>query len=298
MFASNPEWRNLPIPELPCFGIFVDYDETYKPTTKLIGPDDTGLRQLEKYLVNQSNQIVFGWISGSNLTSLFSKSEGYIQQLPHFISSSLGTELHWCIDGQILEDEEWMKQIRGSGFQRNKIMTLVSELELLHEIRLISQPDAFQGIYKAGYYYRSGEYDAEHFEIIHELANTIPADVKITKCNPAAGDPEGHFDVEFIPICCGKARVVEFISRRFKLDKSKTLAFGDSCNDVEMLGAVGHGYLVSNADEEARKIYPCVLSAPYCHGILEGARKHIAPMHATSDRENEIAEERDVADLC
>lgn len=43
---------------------------------------------------------------------------------------------------------------------------------------------------------------------------------------------------------------MKFILDKYELDKSNAIAFGDSGNDLRMLQAVRHGYLVENATEE------------------------------------------------
>ena len=85
----------LPPVTKPKYIIFTDFDETYlayenKECHK------NAQKQLEEYLLNnsQEKQIVFGWVTSSSITSVFSKMRRYeLRLLPHFIASRLGTEL-------------------------------------------------------------------------------------------------------------------------------------------------------------------------------------------------------------
>ncbi|WP_244298029.1 HAD family hydrolase [Actinobacillus vicugnae] len=106
------------------------------------------------------------------------------------------------------------------------------------------------------------------FNLIKALADKYHIRVMFTKCNPAAGDPENCYDIEFIPTCCGKDQAVLFLLEELNISQNNVLAFGDSANDVTMFSKAGKGYLVSNADKTAIKTYGSSLNLPYCHGIL------------------------------
>ncbi|ECT0422213.1 hypothetical protein DQQ66_24580, partial [Salmonella enterica subsp. enterica serovar Kentucky] len=103
---------------------------------------------------------------------------------------------------------------------------------------------------------------------IQELADERRIRVVFTRCNPAAGDPSGCYDVEFIPLCCGKDQAVSFLMEETGLPKEAIIAFGDSANDFAMFAQAGSGYLVGNADPFAVSQYGNRLNSAYCHGIL------------------------------
>lgn len=53
-----------------------------------------------------------------------------------------------------------------------------------------------------------------------------------------------------------KAEAVERYCAHLGITPSETIAFGDNYNDVEMLEAVGRGYVMGNAPEEIRRRFP------------------------------------------
>ena len=59
--------------------------------------------------------------------------------------------------------------------------------------------------------------------------------------------------VDIIPSDAGKGVGVEKILEYYHLDRSQALAFGDGCNDIEMLQTVGLGVAMGNASEEVKK---------------------------------------------
>lgn len=258
----------------PEIGIFCDFDETYKPLKKV----DAGIEKLEYFLQQLSKQknFVFGWISGSNLKSLLEKCNDYIKVLPHFISSSLGTELYWCDKNGIYEDHDWKKMLKNSGFTHNAVKRLLEVKLKDYKINLIWQNQDSQGNFKVSYYYKVNDNEKKDFETLKKIGKEINVDVKISLCNPATGDPSGHYDVEFIPNQCGKKAIVGYIIKKYNTIH-KTIGFGDSCNDLEMLDSVNHGFLVGNSAIEARILFPSesVLSECYCYGIMSGIKSVI-----------------------
>ena len=59
--------------------------------------------------------------------------------------------------------------------------------------------------------------------------------------------------VDIIPSDAGKGVGVDKILEYYHLDSSQALAFGDGCNDIEMLQTVGLGVAMGNASEEVKK---------------------------------------------
>lgn len=74
---------------------------------------------------------------------------------------------------------------------------------------------------------------------------------------------------------CGKRNVVRHLCARFGVAPERTLAFGDSGNDLEILGAVRHGYLVANCTPEARSRFPQVSPHPHVRALLTAFRHHL-----------------------
>lgn len=271
--------RNLVMSKSPKVAIFSDFDETYYPH-KALPTKQSGIKELENFLenLNQTIDFVFGWVSGANINSILAKGQNYVNLLPHFISSSLGTELYWCESGELQMDNSWQKICKHSGFSETKIAKLIQDLKE-RKINIYSQPQDAQGIYKSAHYYCEGKNTSLDLEAIRQIAQRYLVNVHLGKCNPESGDPEGHYNVNFTPNNCGKAQIIGYILTKLKIDEVHTIAFGDSCNDIEMLEDVQYGYLVANCDYQARNSYPNILEKQYCFGIKEGITKALATMN-------------------
>lgn len=249
--------------------ICCDLDETYIPF------DDAkkskgGVKELEDFICSYGEEkgIVIGWITGTNLSSIFRKSHNYISKRPHFICCSLGTEFYWLKDGKPVSSQRWEQKIINSGFSRDKIETLVKQASDKN-IELIKQPQDYQAKFKISYYYHISAKINDDFNWLKAQAEQSGCRVILTKSNPAAGDPQDAYDVEFIPKCCGKDKAVLFLIEEFNLAKENVYAFGDSCNDFPMFSTAGNGYLVANADPKALELYDGKhLDKAYCSGIL------------------------------
>ncbi|CAM4191411.1 HAD-IIB family hydrolase [Paenibacillus tarimensis] len=257
--------------------IFFDFDETYYPHECL--PDQLNKAyELEHYLqqLARDHHVKIAWVTGSSVQQIQAKMKiAGMTQLPHYIASNLGTEM-WEArpDGQLVTIPSWAKIIRESGFSRRDVEDLISELKLTYNIILHEQTQFGQSGYKMNYYYypvlaARTQYD---LSIIRHLAANQGIGININSCNPKAGDPENAYDVDFIPAGTGKKAAVQFLVDYNQVPQSKTLAFGDSGNDIEMLRTVAHGYLLQNATAEAKSCYHNIATYPYAEGILHVCR--------------------------
>lgn len=245
-----------------------DLDETFLPFSDIDKPK-SGIPILEDFLFNNisSHNLIFGWITGSNLKSALNKTRQHINYLPHFIASSLGTEFYWIKNGEAVEPASWINLLSDSGYSKQNVTEILNALSL-QGIDLIFQPEDYQGKYKSAFYYFIKNSQEEDFEQIKKIAFLNKCKVLFNRSNPAAGDPENSYDVEFIPTCCGKGEVVDFLKSELSLNRESFYAFGDSFNDFSMFSKVGHAFLVANADPMAKIDHPHVLSENYCLGIV------------------------------
>ncbi|MGO4789355.1 HAD-IIB family hydrolase [Paenibacillus sp. 2KB_20] len=257
--------------------ILFDFDETYYPHECL--PEQLNMvYELEQYLqqLARKHQVKIAWVTGSSVQQIQAKMKiAGMTQLPHFIASNLGTEM-WEVelDGQLVTVPSWAKIISASGFSRRDVEDLISELKSTFNIVLHEQTQFGQSGYKMNYYYypvsaARTQYD---ISIIRHLAVNHGIGININICNPKAGDPEHAYDVDFIPAGTGKKAAVQFLMDYSQVLLSKTLAFGDSGNDIEMLRMVAHGYLLQNATAEAKSCHNNVAPYPYAEGILHVCR--------------------------
>lgn len=270
MTTLNEKWPvEFPLPTVIHTIVCCDLDETYIPSScdkKALG----GIDSLEFYIKSNAEKkgILIGWVTGTNLESARRKSDGYISQSPHFICCSLGTEFYWLKNGSLCPSKTWAERIRRSGYRRENVEKIVNTLKE-QGIILQSQPEDYQGPYKVSYYYPERTEMIKDFANIQAMADEYQIRVVFTRCNPAAGDPPDCYDVEFIPICCGKDQAISFLIEETTVQKENIIAFGDSANDFAMFAQVGKGYLVGNADPFAIEHYGESLEHEYCHGILD-----------------------------
>lgn len=267
-------------PRKPKHLVFCDFDETYFPHV-LLEEHRRELEELETFIERKSREgeLMIGWVSGSKLEDILNKmNKGKFRIFPHFIASDLGTELTYMTRERYgTRDEQWDLRITGSGFSEEAVSTAVRRLSREHGVELTPQTQLGSSRFKWNFYYRQKDpvTDRHAVEYIRHLAGQYRLDVNINRCNPLAGDPEDCYDVDFIPLGTGKAEIVRFMLERYGAGPEHAFAFGDSGNDLLMLQAVRHGYLVHNATEEAKGLHPLVSEGAYVKGILHALKKHL-----------------------
>ncbi|MDB9475053.1 HAD-IIB family hydrolase [Dolichospermum circinale] len=262
----------LPFVPEPKYVVLTDFDETYlahKNTDK----HKSDIKELEEYLLNETDhkQIFFGWVTGSSLTSVFEKiNKCGLRLLPHFIASSLGTEITYFNQNQYGEkDQIWEENLMNSNFSQQLVNDLVSCLQL-ENVHLTPQPEIEHSPFLKNYYYYQQDDLLDHQAIlkIKELVTKAGIQVNISQANPLCGDPENCYDVDFTPSRTGKKDIVNFILNQTNVSHENSIAFGESGNDIKMLQTVRHGYLVKNATSEAKKLHSQIAEYEYAKGIL------------------------------
>lgn len=255
--------------------VFFDFDETIRPIDES-NREHTDIEQLERLMVYiaENHQTIFGWVSGSNFYSLLEKSKGYINLYPNFIGASLGSELVISNGKKFEASNAWSRHLEQSGFSL-PIMDDFIRRATSRGFCLIKQNDAYQGSYKKSYYLYESDLSSKSLSIKDLIACNInnSLSISVTKCNPCAGDPEDAYDVDILPSCSGKGKQCDFISALFSVERSSTLAFGDSANDSEMLNYVEHPFVVENGDISSIKSKFTLTEGRYCEGIIHTLRK-------------------------
>ncbi|MFJ4816147.1 HAD-IIB family hydrolase [Streptomyces sp. NPDC088801] len=273
---------HLRLPEPAGWAAFSDFDETYLAHAAT-REQRAHLAALEEFLLTEAGDhgLLFGWVTGSSLASVREKmARCGARVLPHFVAGALGTELTFFPDGVARPDPEWRQLLRDSGFDRARVATAVDRLAR-HGVELFPQNAPHTGNpteFLVNYYFRSlgaPQRDEQSLDLVRDLAREHGFGLNISRCNPATGDPADCYDVDFLPPVCGKRNVVRHVCARFGVAPERTLAFGDSGNDLEMLGAVRHGYLVANCTPEARSRFPQVSPHPHTQALLTAFRHHL-----------------------
>ncbi|PAF17223.1 hypothetical protein CHH69_03930 [Terribacillus saccharophilus] len=260
-FASTDSTKAL-----ICF----DFDETYFPHACEKGQLED-LHAMELYLDQIARQyhVKIAWVTGSDCNALAAKMErAQLTYMPHFIAANLGTELYQLTaGGELKEIYDW-KQHLPVQEEFNQLVEDLIHMLSLDGIALQRQTMHGQSSYKKNYYYFPNEDDlAEVMYRIRQVAAAAKVGLNVNACNPLAGDPDGAYDVDFIPLRTGKRAAVQFLANHCMVEPSQIYAFGDSGNDLEMLRYAGNGFLVANATEEAKQKHSQVCGTPYAAGI-------------------------------
>jgi len=275
----NRDYLYLPIINSPKYVVFSDFDETYL-AHQMDDMQRQNLQELEDFLLfeSQKHQLIFGWVTGSSTDSIFSKIEKYkLKVLPHFLASSLGTDLRFFIDiSQGYCDKDWDMLARRSGYSKQKVYSILFKLKQ-EEVVLVPQLGNQNACYKQSYYYycQNEEQDKNNIQKIKKASEDYQVNVNISRCNPLSGDPDKCYDVDFIPKSCGKMQIVKYILDKLGLNKNNAFAFGDGENDIEMLQSTKYSYLVKNATNSARLHHQFIADYEYTKGILWALKRHI-----------------------
>lgn len=274
--TPSTEFAVLPTPRTVRTVVFCDFDETYLAHAGT--PEKIrSRRRLEDHLLETSERlgVLFGWVTGSSLDSVLRKAGTHgLRVLPHFLACSLGTEMYVTRDGSIRPDAGWQRGLPDGGHVAALAERAVRELGRLG-VPLVPQDCRPPGSMTISHYYyaQDAERDARHLALIGQVAGRLSLGVNLSRCSPAAGDPENCYDVDFLPPGCGKRQIVEYVCRTHGVDPADAFAFGDSGNDLEMLAVVGRGVLVGNCTEEARRRHPHVSEWTHTDAILSELRR-------------------------
>jgi kanosamine-6-phosphate phosphatase len=267
----------LPTPALARYIAFSDFDETYlahAPTPQ----SRRSLADLEAFLraMCVERGLIFGWVTGSSLESVLAKARLHgLRVLPHFVASSLATDLRFFDQAGESPDRDWQSMVRAARFSKQAVRRAVDALRR-RGVPLMLQPGGAEFEWIEHYYYRSRgpRRDEAAISLIEAVAAADSLGVNVGRCNSGAGDPADCYDVDFLPTVCGKANVVPYICRRYGVDIADTLAFGDSPTDLGMLRAVGRGTLVGNCTADARSGFPHTSGDRYAAAILSVLEEH------------------------
>ncbi|MFS0559196.1 HAD-IIB family hydrolase [Terribacillus sp. 179-K 1B1 HS] len=266
-FASTDSTKAL-----ICF----DFDETYFPHACEDG-QLKDLHAMELYLnrIARQHHVKIAWVTGSDCAALADKMErAHLTYMPHFIAANLGTELYQITaDGELKEIYDWRRLLPIQEEFNQLVDGLIHQLSL-DGTALQPQTSHGQSAYKKNFYYfPDGDDMTGVMGRLRRAAAAAKIGLNVNACNPRAGDPNGAYDVDFIPLRTGKRAAVQFLANYCKVEPAQIYAFGDSGNDLEMLQYAGHGFLVANATEEAKQKHSQMCRTPYAAGI-QSTLKH------------------------
>jgi HAD superfamily hydrolase (TIGR01484 family) len=100
-----------------------------------------------------------------------------------------------------------------------------------------------------------------HDNVYNDIRTGLPGFTVIRTTSPL--DHESLW-IEIFPHIVSKGQASSWLASRFCLDRKKTLAVGNDYNDIDLLSWAKTAYVVSNAPDELKKLFPSVVSHNEC----------------------------------
>ncbi len=242
--------------DMNSFLFVTDLDNT------LVGDDDalkTLNQQLASHREEFGTKIVYATGRSLYLYRLLAKHKGLLP--PDALITSVGTEMYFDPETEAF-DEEWAT-ILSKGWNREEIATIVSKYK---EVQL--QPESEQNPFKISYYLAA---TAAETVLSHLKADLSQQGYNIRLIYSAGQD------LDLLPQHGNKGLAVKFLRKRWDINAEKTIACGDSGNDVALFEGEEKGIIVGNAKPELLEWYEqnkneslYLATAPCAGGILEG----------------------------
>jgi len=221
--------------------------------------DDTALRELLVQLRKHGRHIGYGIATGRSLDSTLRLLKRKGLQLPDILITSVGTDIHYCHNGQrIVQDTHWAHHIdyRWEPKKLQNIMRRVPGTKL--------RPDREQSNFKISY-----DIDPDVTPSAREIKrllrmNDLHAKIVIT---------DKHF-LDLLPIRASKGLAIRYLAIKWGIPLEHILVVGDSGNDEEMLLGDTLGVVVGNHSPELSRLRGKAriyfAKGRYAKGILEG----------------------------
>lgn len=200
--------------------------------------DDIALTEINELLtsVHQKN-IGFGVATGRTIDSAINVLQEMSVPLPDVIISSVGAELYYNYEGELIYSKGWDSHISHK-WNRNKIFEVLSDFDFLKY-----QEETTQRKFKISYYTHDL---SENIQIIKDtlIKNKIKANVIFS---------HGQF-LDILPYRASKGKAIRYLSYRWNIPYESILVAGDSGNDEEMLKGELLAVVVGNYSPELEKL--------------------------------------------
>lgn len=228
----------------------------------LVG-DDVALISLNQKLQEHRQQY------GTKIVYATGRSFYLYQQLttekallpPDALITSVGTEIYFNFQ-EAQFAPEWA-EILSQGWNRDKIVRIADNYSAL-----IPQPESEQNPFKISYYLSESAAKEVLPNLESELANQ---DLQIKLVY------SGSKDLDILPRNGDKGLALQFLRKQWDISAEKTVACGDSGNDIALFRGKEKGIIVGNAKPELRQWHhqnqneTLYLAQAHCAGgILEG----------------------------
>jgi hypothetical protein len=227
--------------------------------------DDTALATLQQYLKEHrethGTKVVYA--TGRSLQLYQDLAQEKSLMTPDALITSVGTEIY-LDPSHIKYDQSW-SEILSQGWNREKISEIAGKFA-----ELTPQPHSEQNPFKVSYYL--SEKDA--VTVIPSLKAHLSQSGLQTKLVYS-----GSHDLDILPINGDKGLALKYLREKWKVEPDKTVACGDSGNDIALFQGMERGIIVGNARNELREWYIShqkphhyLSTASYAGGILEGLK--------------------------
>ncbi|MGK7947710.1 MAG: sucrose-phosphate phosphatase [Xenococcaceae cyanobacterium] len=230
----------------------------------LVG-DDRALAILNQILEEHRQQ------NGTKIVYSTGRSLYLYQQLtteksllsPDALITSVGTEIYFN-PTEARRDREW-SEVLSDGWNRKKILDIANNYS-----ELTPQPESEQNSFKVSYYLSESAAN----EVLSNLESELTSqdlDIKLVY--------SGSKDLDILPRNGDKGLALQFLRNKWEISPEKTVACGDSGNDIALFKGEEKGIIVGNAKPELRQWYlqnqnlTLYLAQAHCAGgILEGLK--------------------------
>ncbi|PFG09652.1 sucrose-phosphate synthase [Marinobacter sp. LV10MA510-1] len=247
----------------------------------LLGDRD-GLKRLAIWLA-QNRHYLFVIATGRSVAAALRELEIWKAPLPDFLITDVGSSIY-RIDCHRKTHliHSWHRQL-DTDWQRDECERLLSRHSALE-----LQPQNTQSAYKLSFFIRAtgtntpGPRPMTASSAWHNEAIKKEVEKVLMSAGLVARVVHSHGNLlDVLPEAGGKAKAVEFLRKRFTIDRQKVVASGDSGNDTDLLQYAALGIVVANHTGELESLRDCRslywADADYANGILEGLERFENP---------------------
>ncbi len=230
--------------------------------TLVDGKLSDGLAELNQWISDHQDKVVFGVASGRNKYLTQQAFTHYDLPAPELLICSAGSEIYYT--EKLIPDRGWESHIN---FQWEK-EELQNALLKFPGIRL-QEPEA-QWRFKLSYYV-DDSFDADDVANLHKYLDDqkLRASILLT---------ENHY-LDILPYRASKGSAVRYLSYKWKIPLEQIITAGNSGNDIDMLKGKTRGIVVANHSPELEPLRKNKLiyfsKASLSKGVLEGIHHHL-----------------------
>ncbi|MEL7303207.1 MAG: HAD-IIB family hydrolase, partial [Pseudomonadota bacterium] len=207
----------------------------------------------------RADDYCFAIATGRSLHSALDVLRRARAPAPAVLVTAVGSEIYYADDANmrtLRADDDWSAWI-AEGWEPRAIAEMIAT-----HFRFERQPVVDQGRFKLSYFVPS-----------REAATSVRQALYVARLPATAVYSHGEF-LDILPPRASKGEALRYLADRFGVPADRTLAAGDSGNDLAMLEVAGRGIVVANHTDELACLRgrqnAYFAARPYAGGILEG----------------------------